>query len=421
MSGKLAVVRPSDRDYDFGGIEKEHGANAVEPLIPGVVVQTEMLWGCLSAMFDIAEELGDIDPLVRLTLDENNLTLEYICDQVWAHVRLPATGPKTEFVSAAVPLVRAKGVATALACRYRTIEVGLDEESVGFGPLSIPYGCLPDDFPPPPVVKDMESRVTMPSFYIKEVRHRIVVARQERPTISSGGSVGVAIDFEPYRSKDGTSWQPVFVATDSHRMHIWRPTQAVTSSTDKPPAVSVPSLVFSYLHAINDRDIIRMEIAENQVAFYGEDYFLITPAHMLGMLKVKAWTSVEPKYRGGWVIDRRQMVQAVSTIEAARPEYGESEVLITIDEQFGDVHLGMWSDSGGMYKESINAGNENGSGLSRPLHVDVRYLKQALDSCRNNIVRLEVDEPHEEQHLSALVVADGNDFRAVIMPRKTND
>lgn len=414
MSKALALCDLDQEDYR-DETRSRHGPRPVKPLIPGVVVEAEPLWGCLFAMERMSEAVDDPNPVVRLTHDVNRLVLEYICEDIWASVKLRAQGPGTEWLRTVLPLPRVCGVAGTLSSRYRTIEVGADDWGVGLGPLGIPYIVEDKDFPVPPELAKPDTRVVIPKYYVNEIRTRVSGARRTDGPARRGASVGVMMDFDHYQGDQGESYQPVFVGMDSYRMHIWRPMEALTESQEKPFGVSIPAFAFDYLRAMHLEDIVRVEVSQESVVFGGNDYFLRVPVRMLGMLSVEKWRTVEPRYPGGWVVDRKQLLGAFETIASVVDEGDTAEVWLAIDEMLGEIHISMWDQYGHRYREVLESTNDGGTGTESPIRLNVRYMQKALLACRSNLVRLEVGKTHP-RNVGPVAITDGESFRAVVMP-----
>jgi hypothetical protein len=317
---------------------------------------------------------------------------------MWALVSMEAMGGDQDF-AVVMPLQRAINILKYLRGECKRVLIGLDDQQVHLGPLSMPFGGSVHDFPPRAALHTVEARAVVPAYYLEEVCNRL--APVLGTDVGSSSSSGIHVDFA----------QQAAVASDGSRFHILRlPRMGVESRLTRvlPPAITVAPEFFAFLTAVVDRDWTAMQINANQIAASGEDYAVIARC---AMGDYERWKTMIRHYQGHWVFDRAALQEKLTEAMGVVDDGATLRIRLDAGRDYGILSA---TAGEGEFQEFITAKRYDSSPAVVNARVGLHELWEAVDLCHGGLVRLAFDNTPGMHREPVIVQGEDNDFMAIL-------
>lgn len=395
------------------------------PVTLGAAVSCESLLGFLVAMEAILPPDANYPILssAKVVYDPEEpprLYLEAGSHAVWTVIALKAAPASKKGFTVVLPVRRAKNILMALRDTHPTVVVGVDDQGIGIGPHTVPFGGPIDDFPAQPIVVDWVARAAMPAFYFREICDRVMVARSD--DFKETALHGVLLDFESHTIDEVIKPLCTAVATDGHRIHILRLPQMLvdvkqTRLRALPPTCTIAAGFFQYIKEIVQHEWAGLEFSPDQVVAKGDDYVVIAKASVEGrssLRELASWRKVNVDHPGYWLASKAKLLQVIKSAELGGTA---SEFHIQVDGIKEMLTISSTNPSGDKFAESIAVRGFDGPAIVN-LHISIKYMREAIESCMGGLVRLAFAHDRDVQATSPVVIrGEDEQFKAIIMPR----
>jgi DNA polymerase III sliding clamp (beta) subunit (PCNA family) len=379
-------------------------------IVPPVEVATEPFLGLLVAVGQIipvspaAPAFGNVKitykPYRPNSPTGGRFFLETSSGSSHAMASLPAAGGEEEW-AVVFSLQRGVSVLKRLSGEFSSVMVGIDAEQVSIGPYSFPFGGPVGEFPSRDPFLTVEARAALPSYYLDSIIERVAPAVATE--MNRAHLAGVHIDFRDKKA----------VATDGARLHVLQlPRMGVESMTPaSAPSVTLEPAALHFLQAAANREWVAMQINEQQIAAFGDDYGLVGRITQEGYPE---WRAVIPAYEGFWMLDKTAFIAAL------KPAATATEGLLTIDALTNRLTISVHDEhKDAMYTKDISAKRMGTAPAAVRLAVTPRYLLEAVTACIGGLIQLAFAKDDVITHAPMVVSGEDPEFIAVIMPRKS--
>ena len=373
-----------------------------ESLVGHLGVNTEALLGFLSALSIIAPDGPDLVRAVKMSYMSTEhgprLGLEAASPTTQAYVLMKTDGESVSGFSVLLPLQRSINVLRALRGEYSTILIGLDNEMVHLGPLSISPAGSVSDFPERRPIYNVEARAVMPAYYLEEIVTRLLPVLVE--SIDSLNPRGLHIDFA----------EGVAVAGDGELFHLLQlPRMGVESRIARValPSVTIRPEFFRFLVPVVNRDWAAFQINADQISAAGDDFAVVTRCVIENYM---SWKSAIRKYAGSWVLDKAAFLAALQETRAL----GGRQVRLQFDAGTEGLKL-TWSIDRECYKKVIVAKRYEAPPVAM-VDAYADELARAVEACRGGLIRLGLD-PDKTAKSPVTVRGEDDEFLAIVPGR----
>ena len=372
-----------------------------------VEVDGESLQDFLQALSKVAGHDCSSLPILeaaKMTYGGGELELEATDLNLWAIVKLKAFGGDQAF-QAMLPIARALNIIKRLRTSYNLVKIAMDENNIHFGNYSFPPPGKVEDYPRRPVVMREEALCALPAHYFEEILDRVAPAVSD--DVTRQNLCGINLDFE----------HKVAVATDGHRLHKFKLEQVYVDRLDSlrsAPNVTLSSSFFRFVGAVAGRDWVGLKVSDKQVSAAGEGYAAI-------MKPVDAafppWQQIVPKYKGYWVIDRKDLIDAVKDAQGLCGKEKDKGLTIQVDGITERIMVMAKGPDGERFERRL-AGRFNDGPSVLTFGVNPKYLMDAIMSCTGGLIRLAFSKEKDAELSPMTIRGESNDFEAIVTPMR---